>query len=388
MADENPLPPWNKPFAEQLDFFKKKLNLPSERWDDIAKSGHDKSFMITGAQSADFLKDMNSALVKAMDKGTGLKQFQKDFEKAVRDSGWTGWTGEGTQAGTAWRAKVIYQTNMTQSYNAGRLAQMLDPDSLKVLPYLQYFHRESSFHPRPEHLSWHGLTLPHDHNFWITHSPQNGWGCQCGMRPVGKAAFLKAIANGKGPANAPAPGDLSGIDEGFEYQPGAGIDKTMQKTVQEKLITYPPAIAKALSHETNQYINTRDPVADFVRKALKQPSGAVRRAERSFRGFVENPAPISKSLGEDATGMMVTIPEETPRAMEQNAGEQAPTPEDYAEIMNMLAQPDEIAASQGGEHKQLSIVKKIKGKAMVAIFDVLAKDRTLSLVSLLVQAAI
>ena len=41
---------FNTPFAEQLDFFRQKLNLPSERWDDIQKAAHDRAFIVAGAR--------------------------------------------------------------------------------------------------------------------------------------------------------------------------------------------------------------------------------------------------------------------------------------------------------------------------------------------------
>ena len=89
---------------------------------------------------------------------------------------WTGWTGEGTKAGEAWRTRVIYQTNLMTSYAAGRRAQLLDPDLVKRRPFWRYVHNDSVTHPRPHHKSWGDmrLTLRHDHPFWETHFPPNG----------------------------------------------------------------------------------------------------------------------------------------------------------------------------------------------------------------------
>jgi hypothetical protein len=65
-------PPFNQPFEEQLAFLRQKLNLPTERWDDIKLAGHDRSFMVAGAQGADLLDDLNAATYKAASQGTGL----------------------------------------------------------------------------------------------------------------------------------------------------------------------------------------------------------------------------------------------------------------------------------------------------------------------------
>ena len=37
-----------KPFTEQAEFFRRKLNLPSERWDDIRRDQHDRGFIVAG----------------------------------------------------------------------------------------------------------------------------------------------------------------------------------------------------------------------------------------------------------------------------------------------------------------------------------------------------
>lgn len=245
-------PPWHAPFAEQLDFFRQKLNLPSERWDDIWQAAHDRGFIVAGAQGADLLTDLHTAIAKAIEDGTGIEAFRKDFVQIVNRNGWTGWTGEGSKAGHAWRTKVIYQTNMATSYAAGRWQQLNNPELQKALPYWQYHHNDSVLAPRPLHVSWDGLTLPSDHAFWKTHFPPNGWGCQCRVVPVGKAAYMQAVAAGRGPAGTSAADDVAGIDPGFAYAPGAQVDTSLRQMVQDKLIRYPEAIAKALQADAER----------------------------------------------------------------------------------------------------------------------------------------
>lgn len=243
---------FNQPFAQQLEFFRQKLNLPTERWDDIQLAAHDRAFIVAGAQSADLLADLNQAIDNAIAKGTGLQQFRKDFAKIVADNGWTGWTGEGTPGGVAWRTKVIYQTNMATSYAAGRYQQLSDPELLKVLPYWQYHHNDSVMHPRPLHVSWDGLTLPPDDPFWDTHYPPNGWGCQCWVSAVSKIDYLAAIASNRGPADAPT--GIEGVDQGFGYAPGASLVKGDEQTelldfAVSKINALPPEIAKPFAQE-------------------------------------------------------------------------------------------------------------------------------------------
>lgn len=241
--------PYHRPFDEQRAFFQQKLNLPTERWDDIRHEEHDRSFIVAGAQGADLLDDLNAAVTRAIRDGTGLQAFQKAFKEIVQRHGWTGWTGEGSKAGEAWRTKVIYQTNLSTAYAAGRYQQLTDPELLSVLPYWQYRHADGVMHPRPLHVSWDGLTLPPDHPFWKTHFAPNGWGCHCRIIAVSKRDYLQAIADGKGPANAPEDGNVDGIDPGFAYTPGASVADELRALVQGKQATLPAPLWQALAEE-------------------------------------------------------------------------------------------------------------------------------------------
>mgnify|MGYP000889967399 CR=1 FL=1 len=246
---------YHRPFAEQVAFFKAKLNLPSERWDDIRHEEHDRSFIVAGAKAADLLADLHAAVLKAKADGTGLNTFQKDFKALVARNGWTGWTGEGSKAGVAWRTKVIYQTNMATSYAAGRYQQLTDPELLAVLPYWQYKHSDGVMFPRPLHVSWDGLTLSPDHPFWKTHFAPNGWGCHCRIIAVPKSDYLKAIANGRGPANAPAADDIAGIDPGFAYTPGASVADELRALLNGKVVKLPGPIGQALAANVAKVLN-------------------------------------------------------------------------------------------------------------------------------------
>ncbi|MFZ6655655.1 phage minor head protein [Undibacterium sp. TJN19] len=384
------LPPWNKPFAEQLDFFKKKLNLPTERWDDIMRAAHDRAFMVAGAQSADLLVDLRMSLIKAIEQGTGIEAFRKDFKQIVAKNGWTGWTGEESSAKTAWRTKVIYQTNMSTSYAAGRWQQLNDPELLKVTPYWKYKHSDSVTFPRPLHKSWDGLTLPPDNPFWQEHFPPNGWGCQCRIVPATKSAFLKAAANGRGPANAPAPGDTEGIDDGFQYAPGANIDMPLRQAVQDKLIIYPPAITKALTVDVNKRINAHEEIPDFVRRA--QDDSSV--TEPLFLGFVEDANKIGQVVGQDVTGYMVTLPGSASRHVDKSHGrdsgdQRAPEPEDFQHLIRVLNDADGLQKGAVSRHDLQTLVawKDINGEQFRAVFEVLTgkKNRALALLTFFIK---
>lgn len=220
---------FRRPFPQQIAAFRVRLAelRGTAVWTDLWQAEHDRAFMVAGAMKADLLADLAEAVQKAIEQGTGIEAFRRDFRAIVEQRGWHGWTGEGTKRGEAWRTKVIYKTNMQTSYAAGRWAQLMAAG----YPLLIYFHG-GSVEPRFEHLSWDGLILPADHPFWMTHAPPNGWGCSCylsGARSERDAVRLggkpgKTLPDGWDALN-PKTGAPAGIDRGWAYAPGASVSE-------------------------------------------------------------------------------------------------------------------------------------------------------------------
>ena len=206
-----------KPFAEAVEFFRAKLNLTTARWDEIWKGQHAKAFTVAGAMRDDLLDDFRKAVDKAIEKGTTLQDFRKDFDAIVKRYGWS------YNGSRNWRSEVIYKTNLRTAYMAGRWNQLTDPDLLKLKPYLEYRHGDS-LQPRPLHLAWDGLVLPADDPWWGTHYPPNGWGCKCKVFAVGERDVKRMGKDGPDQSPAieidPKTGAPIGIDKGWDYNVG------------------------------------------------------------------------------------------------------------------------------------------------------------------------
>lgn len=396
MADK-PAFGFGTPFAEQLDFFRRKINLPSDRWDDIKKSAHDRAFIVAGAGKADLLDDLRGAMDKRIADGKGLNAFRKEFDDVVKRHGWSGWTGEGSRAGVAWRTRVIYQTNMASSYAAGRWAQLNHPDLLKVRPYWRYHHADGVLHPRPHHLSWNGITLRHDHLFWKTHFAPNGWLCHCYISAASAAEYARAQAAGKGEpptgwdTTDPQTGAPPGIDKGFDHAPGANVDTPLRQMVQDKLISYAPAISKALAHDLNRYVLAHDPPSAFAADVLRR-----RDIQRSvaFLGFAEDPAAASAATGRDLRGYMGVLPADTPRHVERahqyDGGNQRPVvAKDYDRVWLAFTAADNIESGHATVRGLDSVVvyKEFEGEMYRAVYEIRPgkKARLLALVSLIIK---
>jgi len=232
--------PFQLPFEEQIQFFlgKAGLLLPSEHYDDVLKSAHDRAFMVAGAAKADLLADLYGAVQTAIDQGGTLQQFRQDFAKTVQRHGWD-YTGA-----FDWRTRVIYQTNLSASYAAGRYAQLTHPDLLKNRPYWKYIHNDSVAHPRPLHVQWSGLTLRHDDPWLQTHFPPNGYGCRCRVVAVAAPASGRDTAPDDGTYDyVDRWGDThavpAGVDYGWGYVPGQAW---VGKLLMDKAATVPAKI--------------------------------------------------------------------------------------------------------------------------------------------------
>lgn len=379
-------------FQEQIDFFRRKLNLPSETWRDIQRGAHDRAFMVAGAAKADLLADLRKAVDQSI-QGGSIGEFRKGFAEIVAKHGWTGWTGEGSKVGEAWRTRVIYQANMATSYAAGRRAQLLDPALLARRPYWRYVHNDSVTHPRPHHKRWGDmrLTLRHDHPFWKTHFCPNGWGCKCRVMAVAAPGDGDATTPPDGWSDIdPATGAPVGIDEGWDYAPGARADDELRSFVQDKLINYPPAISKALSSDVNRYINAEDLVPDFVRDVLADRQ----RRDPLWLGFVERPDWVGEAAGTDVRGYTVLLPADAPRHVATShgfdGGDQRPAgAEDFSQLESVLNDPDALRAGEKSRHGNATVVatKAINGEIFRAVFEVLAgkRNRSLQLTSLVIK---
>jgi hypothetical protein len=215
------------PFAEQIQFLRRKVNIPTDSWVDIYGAEHDYGFMVAGANRNAIVADFRSAVEKVIAEGATLADFRKDFDNIVASHGWD------YKGGRSWRSRTIYETNLFSSYNAGRFEQLEAAGD--ALPYRQY-HHSGSENPRAEHLAWDGLVLRRDDPWWQTHTPINAWGCQCsvsGLTELGLAELgltvpdtapaleLETRIIGQRSVNGPREVVVpKGVDPGFEHTPG------------------------------------------------------------------------------------------------------------------------------------------------------------------------
>ncbi|MBF0139804.1 MAG: DUF935 family protein [Magnetococcales bacterium] len=211
------------PFDEAIKFFRNKVNLPTEKWDDLKGEMHAKAFVSAGAMRDDLLIDLRSAVDAAMTEGITLQDFRVRFDQAVAEYGWD---YKGTRN---WRSRLIFETNIRTAYAAGRYQQMTDPDLLKRRPYWQYKHSGSS-HPRPAHQARDGMILLASDSWWQANYPPNGFGCKCRVITLAERD-LKRMGR-TGPDQAP---EQNAADTGWDYNVGVAAygDRTAAKILTD-----------------------------------------------------------------------------------------------------------------------------------------------------------
>jgi hypothetical protein len=225
--------PFRLPFEEQIAFFRQKLDLPSAHYDDILKGQHDRAFIVAGAMKADLLADLRGAVDQAMADGKSIQWFRKEFDAIVAKHGWA-YNGERN-----WRTRVIYTTNLSASYAAGRYAQLTDPEMLRARPFWEYVHSDTALYPRPLHVSWNGLVLRYDDPWLVTHFPPNGWQCHCRVRAVAADRYTGQTAPDDGTyEKVDRWGEVhtipNGIDYGWDYAPGQSTAHLLRQVIDKQ----------------------------------------------------------------------------------------------------------------------------------------------------------
>lgn len=318
------------PFAEQIEFFRRKLNLPTQSWTDIYSKQNDWAFVVAGANRNAIVSDFRTAIEKVIADGGTLEDFRKDFDTIVAKHGWS------YNGGRNWRSRVIYETNLNSSYQAGRYQQMQEVSARR--PFWRYVHSGSE-NPRHDHLSWNNLVLRHDNPWWQTHYPTNGWGCDCRVQALNERDIKRmglAISEspavewetreiGKRSPNGPTTVRVpKGVDPGFEHVPG----QSRLESAVPKQRTAPPLPGTSENIVPNARANTVLP------RPRSLPTNNVNSAETFLKGF--GATPQQPAIFTDAVGERIVV------GNEMFAGAQRLDSQQLQLLSQTLKLPDEI----------------------------------------------
>jgi hypothetical protein len=174
--------------AEVLQFWREKKLKPSFDYRDTWLEEHAFSFSVAKVMRTDVLAVLKSELDRAIVEGIGFDQWKSQVGPKLESVGW--WhphnvvdpqTGNTSKVDPPRRLRIIFETNMRTAHAIGQWDRI--QRNKRYRPYLLYIHGNSE-RPRPMHLSWHGLLLHADDEFWTAHFPANGWLCFPAGTPV------------------------------------------------------------------------------------------------------------------------------------------------------------------------------------------------------------
>lgn len=166
-------------FAEAIEFLRRKLNVTSEEWRGIWTAAGGVSSEAAQLQTTQMHRDLLKAVIKALEEGATLEAFRKDYQEIVDAAGWSA----GGRPG--WHSQLVFRLQVQSAYAAGRWEQSerladLNPETKYYFRYVTV----GDHRVRPAHRAWHGIILPRDHPFWLTHFPPNGFNCRCHVQLI------------------------------------------------------------------------------------------------------------------------------------------------------------------------------------------------------------
>ena len=272
-------------------FAERGLLEPTFNWYDVWQAEHASRFMVAGVAQADVLRLFKGELDKSLATGGSLADFRKAVLPTLQAKGWWGdvevtdpKTGEirVTRFDDA-RLQLIYDTNLRQSYAAGRWAAI--ERNKKRQPLVMYRTMRDE-RVRASHAAWDGLVLPVDHAFWRTHYPPNGWRCRCRAFGLSERDVDRYRADGVDikttaprsqdmPYRDPRTGETAttpfGIDPGFAYNPGQSALANNATLQRQALDRADAALARA---QVSQQLRG-EPFSRFVKQPMPQQAMPV-----------------------------------------------------------------------------------------------------------------
>ena len=161
------------------DFLKRKVNVSTDRWDELKWGEHAHAFTVAHSIEADVLDTIHGLLNKAMAGGEAYDTFKKGMLEMMRKEGWYGGAGhkENEKRYINWRARVIYDTNMKSVYAAEHYRKQLQIADMR--PIWVYHSQLVGANRRQEHIALHEKAFRYDDPFWDSYYPPNGFGCEC-----------------------------------------------------------------------------------------------------------------------------------------------------------------------------------------------------------------
>ena len=163
-------------------------------WQDMLDDAHATAFTVAKTMKMDVIDDIYSAVVKSVENGQTLQQFNNELAPVLQRKGWWGKkevanpdTGEPqtVRLGSPYRLKTIYLTNMQSAYMAGRYVAMRE--AVDTHPYWEYVAIMDT-RTRPSHAALNGMVYEADDPVWNSMYPPLDFRCRCRVRALSESS--------------------------------------------------------------------------------------------------------------------------------------------------------------------------------------------------------
>ena len=194
------------PFEEAIDFFKGKVSLTKEEWEELEPKLRFRAFTVARLAESDHIEMLRGRLLNAMKKGEYFTETWKDIKAFTEDA---------DQPFSARYFETVYRTNMQSAYNAGRLMQYQNnmPPAWELL-FIEDG-RTSDICKGLASIAGSGKALAASHSFWSTYGfPPYHFNCRTTFRAV----YDYEIGHGMEIENVP----MKQIRQNFKPQEGFG----------------------------------------------------------------------------------------------------------------------------------------------------------------------
>ncbi|OYX04766.1 MAG: hypothetical protein B7Z15_17380 [Rhizobiales bacterium 32-66-8] len=174
------------PFVEAIAHLRDRLALSDSDWQALLRGAAGRADEIVDAQAEAMGRDLLATAAEIFEAGGTPADFRKQYDGIAQRYGWV------SAGDPGWHSNLIWRMETGNARAAGRWEQAQQLQ--RARPTVRYFFRyvtAGDHRVRDTHREWHGIVLPIDHWFWLTHFPPNGFNCRCHVMTVSERDLVR-----------------------------------------------------------------------------------------------------------------------------------------------------------------------------------------------------
>ena len=172
--------PWTLvDFFEATLWFRSRLPLTDEQYQQLVAFAHERGFWIAGVSQSAMIEQVWHSLDEALEKGVPFEEWKAEVQPVLASA----WVGSLSAAQQPHRIETIFRNWTIGAYNKARWDQMAEPAIRRVRPYLAFDGVEDS-RQSPICRECNDTVLPADHPWWDSHRPPLHHRCRSGIRSL------------------------------------------------------------------------------------------------------------------------------------------------------------------------------------------------------------